>query len=153
MRQRRGAGWRCAQPLQDRSHPYSVAPATPGYPKTVTISRETNGWYAYFSCAEAPTEPLPPTSQETGIDLGLESFAMLADGSVIHNPRYYHKAEAYLRRCQRRVSRRKKGSNRRKKAVKLLAKAHQKVICQRRDFQHKAAISLVRQYGAVYFED
>ncbi len=124
-----------------------------GMPKTVTISREIDGWYACFSCAEVPTEPLPPTGQETGIDLGLESFATLADGAMILNPRCYRKAEAYLRRCQRRVSRRKEGSKRRRKAVKALAKAHQKVGRQRRDFQPKAALSLVRQYDTVYFED
>jgi putative transposase len=124
-----------------------------GTPKTVTISREADGWYACFSCAGLPVQPLPSTGQETGIDLGLESFATLADGTMIHNPRCYRKVEAYLRRCQRRVARRKKGSHRRKKAVKLLAKAHQKVRRQRQDFQHKAALQLVRQYDTVYFED
>jgi putative transposase len=124
-----------------------------GTPKTVTISREADGWYACFSCAEVPVQPLEPTGQETGIDLGLASFATLADGTMIHNPRCYRKAEAFLRRCQRRVARRKKGSNRRKKAVKLLGKAHLKVKRQRNDFHHKAALSLVRQYDTVYFED
>jgi putative transposase len=45
-----------------------------GTPKTVTISREADGWYVCFSCADVPVQPLPLTSQETGIDLGLESF-------------------------------------------------------------------------------
>src|SRR5262245_39327493 len=48
-----------------------------GTPKTVTISREADGWYACFSCAEMPVKPLPLTGEETGIDLGLESFATL----------------------------------------------------------------------------
>jgi putative transposase len=100
-----------------------------------------------------PIHPLPPTGQETGIDLGLESFATLADGTMIHNPRCYRTAEAYLRRCQRRVARRKQGSHRRKKAVKLLAKAHQTVQRQRQDFHHKAALALVRQYDTIYHED
>ena len=43
-------------------------------------------------CAEVPTQPLPLTGQETGIDLGLESFATLASGEQIENPRYYRKA-------------------------------------------------------------
>jgi putative transposase len=94
-----------------------------GTPKTVTISREADGWYVAISCAEAPMKPLPPTGQETGIDLGPESFATLADGQRICTPSCYHKAETYLRRCQRRVARRKKGSHRRRKAVALLAKA------------------------------
>src|SRR5215510_5540067 len=44
-----------------------------GTPKTVTISREADGWYVCFSCAEAPVRPLPPTSKEIGIDLGVEA--------------------------------------------------------------------------------
>jgi putative transposase len=72
---------------------------------------------------------------------------------MIHNPRCYRKAKAYLRRCQRRVARRKKGSNRLRKAVKLLAKAHQHIRNQRRDFQHQEACKLVRQYDTIYYED
>jgi putative transposase len=124
-----------------------------GAPKTVTIGREADGWYACISCADVPTRPLEPTGQETGIDMGLASFATLADGTMVHNPRCYRKAEAYLRRCQRQVARRKKGSNRRRRAVKLLAKAHQKVKRQRQDFHHKTALALVQQYDTIYFED
>ncbi len=121
--------------------------------KTVTISLEADGWYACFSCADVPTQPLSTTGQETGIDLGLESFATLADGTMIHSPRCYRRAEAYLRLCQRRVAGRKKGSHRRKKAVKLLAKAHQKVRRQRADFHYKAALQLVRENDTIYHED
>jgi putative transposase len=124
-----------------------------GTPKTVTISREADGWYVCFSCAEVPMRPLEPTGQETGIDLGLASFATLADGTMRHTPRCYRKAEAYLRRCQRRVARSTKGSHRRHKAVKLLAKAHQKVKRQRQDFHHKEALELVRAYDTIYYED
>jgi putative transposase len=124
-----------------------------GTPKTVTISREADGWYACISCAEVPTEPLPPTGRETGIDLGLESFATLADGSMIHTLRCYRTAEAYLRRCARRVARRKLGSHRRRKAVRLLAKAHQTVKRQRRDLHHKTALSLVQTHDTIYYED
>ena len=67
----------------------------------------------------------PPTGQETGIDLGMEAFATLSDGTRIFSPGWYRKAERALKTAQRRVSRRKKGSNRRRKAVTLLAKAHQ----------------------------
>jgi putative transposase len=124
-----------------------------GTPKTVTISREADGWYVAISCAAVPVHPLPPTGQETGIDLGLESFATLANGQPIVTPAYYRKAEAYLRRCQRRVARRKKGSHRRRKAAALLAKAHQHIARQRRDFHHKEARQLVPAYDVIYHED
>jgi putative transposase len=124
-----------------------------GIPKTVMISKEADGWYVSFSCAEVPIHPLPSTGQETGIDLGLESFATMTEGTMIHTPRYYRRAEAHLRRCQRRVARRKKGSHRRRKAVVLLAKAHQHIRSQRRDLHHKTALALVRQYDVISYED
>jgi putative transposase len=105
------------------------------------------------SCADVSVQPLPPTWRETGIDLGLEAFATLANGERIHTPGCYRKAERYLKKCQQRVSRRKKGSRRRRKAVHLLAKAHQTVARQRADFHHKTAFALVHQYDVIYHED
>ncbi len=81
----------------------------------------------------------PATGRETGLDLGIEAFATLSDGTRIFHPGWYRKAERAVKTAQRRVSRRKKGSNRRRKAATLLAKAHQKVRRQRADFHHKTA--------------
>src|SRR5262249_43330098 len=92
------------------------------------------------------------TGQETGIDLGIEAFATLSDGTRIFHPGWYRQAERSLKLAQRRVSRRKKGSNRRHKAVNLLAKAHQKVRRQRQDFHHKTALQLVRENDVIYHE-
>src|SRR5262249_6403946 len=117
------------------------------------ITKEADGWYVAISCAEIPLQGLSSTGQESGIDLGIEAFATLANGTRILMPGYYRRAERYLAKCQRRVARRKKGSNRRKKAVVLLAKAHQAVRRQRQDFQHKTALSLVRAYDTIYHED
>jgi putative transposase len=124
-----------------------------GAPKTVTVSREADGWYVCFSCANVPTHPLPETGQETGIDLGLGAFATLSDGTRILHPGWYRKAERALKTAQRRVTRRKKGSHRRRKAVTLLAKAHQTVRRQRADFHHKTALTLVRANDTIYHED
>ncbi len=124
-----------------------------GTPKTVTISREADGWYVCISCADVPVQPLPAIGQETGIDLGIEAFATLSDGTRIFHPGWYRKAERALKTAQRRVSRRKKGSHRRRKAVTLLAKAHQTVRRQRQDFHHKTALALVQQNDTIYHED
>ena len=121
--------------------------------KTVTISREADGWYVSFSCADVPVQPLPATGQETGIDLGIEAFATFSDGTRIFHPGWYRQAERALKTAQRRVSRRKKGSNRRRKAVTLLAKAHQTVRRQRADFHHKTALALVRTHDTIYHEN
>ena len=124
-----------------------------GTPKAVTISREADGWYTSISCAEVPTEPLPLTGQETGIDVGLKVFIITANGEVVENPRHYRKAEKQVAKAQRRVSRRKKGSTRRKKAVALLRRKHQTIQRQRRDFHHKAALALLRRYDVISLED
>jgi putative transposase len=57
-----------------------------GTPKPVTISREADGWYACFSCADVPVQSLPATGQETGVDPGIEAFATLSNGERILNP-------------------------------------------------------------------
>jgi putative transposase len=124
-----------------------------GTPKVVTISKEADGWSVCCSCADVPVQPLPTTGQETGIDLGIEAFATLSDGTRIFSPGAYRTAERALKTAQRRVSRRKKGSARRRKAVALLAKAHQKVRRQRQDFHHKTALALVRANDVIYHED
>jgi putative transposase len=124
-----------------------------GTPKTVTISREVDGWYACICCAEVPVQSLPMTRRETGIDLGIQAFATLSNGMRIFHPGWYRKAERTLKTAQRRVSRRKKGSIRRRKAVKLLAKAHQRVRRQRQDFHHKTALALMRENDTIYHED
>ena len=87
-----------------------------GVIKTVTIKREAGRWLACFS-AEREAKPLPASVESVGIDVGLASFAVLSNGEAIANPRHYRNAEAGLRRCQRKVARRKRGSNRRRKAV------------------------------------
>ncbi len=120
--------------------------------KTVTVSREADGWYVCFACEGVPVQPLPPTGQETGIDVGLVHFLTRADGEHVPNPRHLRKAERALKKAQRRVSRRKKGSNRRRKAVRLLAKQHQHVRRQRTDFHHKTALALLRAYDTISVE-
>ena len=127
--------------------------------KTVTITHKAGRWYACFS-VEVETKrsrPLPKTKTKTGktvgIDVGVESFATLSDGTQIENPKWYRRAERRLAKAQRRVSRRKKGSNRRKKAMQLLQRAHEKVQNQRKDFHHKLSHKLVNENDAIYFED
>jgi putative transposase len=68
-----------------------------GIPKVITVSSEADGYFVCISCAAAPTHLLAPTGQETGMDLGLESFAMLADGTPMHNPRCHRRAERRLK--------------------------------------------------------
>jgi putative transposase len=71
-----------------------------GTPKTVNISREADGWYVSFSCAEVPTQPLPLIGHETGIDVGLKVLLITANGEAVEHPRHYRKAEKALAKAQ-----------------------------------------------------
>jgi putative transposase len=124
-----------------------------GMPKTVTISREADGWYACISCARVPAAPLPLTGCATGIDVGLKVFLITAEGEVVENPWHYRNAEKRLAKAHRRVSRRKKGGKRRQNAARQCAKEHQHVRRQRADFHHKTALALLRPYDTIYLED
>jgi putative transposase len=119
---------------------------------TVTVSREADGWYVCCSCADVPLKPLPLTGRETGIDVGLTVLLITADGQPVENPRHYRTAERELKQAQLRVSRRTRGSTRRRKAVQVLAKQHQHVRRQRADLHHKTALALVRAYDVIAVE-
>lgn len=120
--------------------------------KTVTVKRECGKWYACFSVA-CEAKPLPVNCNEIGMDVGLEKFATLSDHKSVPNPRWYQRAEAKLRRAQRKVARRKRGSQRRGKAVALLQKIHQRIKNQRHEFQHKFTFWLVQNFGVIAVED
>lgn len=120
--------------------------------KTCTIKREGDAWYVVLAC-EVEQEPLEVNQEAIGIDLGLFHFATLSTGETIENPCYLRKAEKHLERLQQAVSRKKRGSHRRKKAGKLVGKAHRKVANQRRDFLHKQSRKLVNAYSTIVFEE
>ena len=124
-----------------------------GEVKTLTIKRENGNWYACFSCVVEP-EPLPVLDNSTGIDVGLETFATLSNGKKIPNPRWYRVEQKRLRRAQRKVARRtNKKSNRRRKAVAILAQVHRDIFNQRNDFQHKESLKIIQQYQTIFVED
>lgn len=121
--------------------------------KTVTLRRDACGdWWVTFACENVPARPLPETGQSVGVDLGLTTFAALSDGSLIENPRPAITAEAKVRQAQRRVSKRRKGSNRRRVAVRRLAKHHRRVHRIRADFHWKLARALVERFDVVAVE-
>jgi putative transposase len=120
--------------------------------KTCTIKRELNNWYVCFAC-EVESEILPKTNKSIGVDVGLEKFAALSDGIIIENPRYLRESEVKLKHEQRSLSRKKKGSNSRKKQRERVAKLHRKIRNQRNDFLHKESKKLVDNYDVIVLED
>lgn len=124
-----------------------------GIMKTCTIKYEVGQWYVILSCEIEQPEPLPVSYEDVGIDLGITHFAALSNGDFIDSPRHYRKAEKKLKKLQEALSRKKRGSHRRKRAVKAVAKAHRKVRNQRRDFAHKTSRKLVNRYQVIVLED
>ncbi len=108
--------------------------------------------YASFVVQRQAT-PLPACDREVGIDLGLTSLAVTSDGGVVANPRFLRRSQRRLRKAQRVLSRRWKGSANRARARHRVAVLHRKVRETRLDHAHKVALRLVRDNQAVYAED
>lgn len=122
--------------------------------KTVTIRREATGkWYVCFSCDNVPEKRLAKSDIPVGIDVGIRAFCMDSEGDKIDNPAYFRQSERILRRRQRMLCRRVRGSSRRYKARILVSKAHEKIKSQRNDFLHKLANQYIAKYGLIYVED
>ncbi len=121
--------------------------------KTLAIKREGEHWYAVFTCEIGKPDALPVSYEDVGIDLGVTHFAALSNGEFIDNPRHYRKAEKHLKKVQEALSRKKRGSHRRNKAVQAVAKAHRRIRNQRQDFLHKQSRLLVNRYQIIAFED
>ena len=121
--------------------------------KTVTIRRDADAWFVSFSCLVEVADPVPNRAlPAVGIDVGLEHFAALSDGTHLANPRHLRAGQATLVRRQRALARKKRGSKRRKKARLLVAKAHRTIRRQRHDFHHQTARRLVRTHGLIAVE-
>lgn len=120
--------------------------------KTCTIKREISGWFVFFA-VERESETLPKTNKQIGIDVGIENFLTLSDGTQIENPRFFERLQKKTRVAQRRISRRQKNSNRRRKAVIQLGKLHKRIKNSRSDFQHKISRSLVNEFDLIAIED
>lgn len=89
----------------------------------------------------------------TGIDVGLKDFLTTSEGETVAIPQYYRKSQKHLQVIQKWVSRRKKGSNRRSKAVKKLGRQHKKVADKRKDFHFKISLYLLTEYDVIVHED
>jgi putative transposase len=120
--------------------------------KRVRIIRRADGYFCQFMVKADRKVEHVSTGSQVGIDVGLKAFLTDSDGNAVENPRHYRKAEKRLKRLQRRLSKKQKGSANRKKARKTLAKAHLKVQRQREDFARKQANTLVTSNDLIAYE-
>ncbi|WPB96100.1 RNA-guided endonuclease InsQ/TnpB family protein [Streptomyces malaysiensis] len=125
----------------------------PSTPSTVTVIKDAAGRYFCSFVVDAGPGTLPPTTPEVGIDLGLGHFAVLSDGTKVHNPRFLRRAGKRLRRAQQVLSRKEKGSRNRDKARLKVARAHARVADARREFHHQLSTKLISEHQAIAVED
>jgi putative transposase len=137
----------------------SISRQVEGRIKTITISKTPTGKYFASVLVEdglEPPEKLPVTEEGTvGIDLGITHYAVLSTGEKVKNPRHLKKRLHRLRRAQRRLSKRIKGSNNRAKQRRVVARIHERVKNTRNDFLHKLTTRLVNdsQVDSLAIED
>ena len=119
--------------------------------KTLTIRRMAGKWFACFACEYEP-EPLPPSTEQIGIDAGLNSFLALSDGTFVDNPRFFRRDEKALAKSQRKLAKQVRGSWNRRKAKKVVARIHERIRNRRHDFVHQTARRIVNKYGVIAVE-
>jgi putative transposase len=124
--------------------------------KTAQIIKAADGYYVTLSLQDESVPTISPDldlDRAVGIDMGLKDFLMTSEAETVPIPQFARKAEKHQKKLNRAVSRKKKGSHRRRKAVQKLAKHHQKVSRQRQDFHYKSAKQLLARYDVIGFED
>lgn len=121
--------------------------------KSCTLSKTASGKYFASVLVETDIAPMPKTEKKIGVDLGLKDFAITSDGEVIANPKHLRKSEKRLAKLQKNLSRKKKGSHNRYKARLKVAKLHEKIANQRKDFLHKTSTQMICDNQVIVMED
>ena len=121
--------------------------------KRVRLVRRADGYYVQFCVKVDVTESIEPSRKTAGLDVGLKEFYTDSDGNIEPNPRFYRKGEKRLRFYQKRVSRKKKGSSNRKKAINKLGRTHLKISRQREEHAKRIARYVIHSNDVVAYED
>ena len=138
---------------QDRPMKVAWSRKLPSKPSQVSISLTSSGeWYASFLC-EVHEVKLPELTTKVGIDLGVACFATLSTGEKVKAPQARKKLERVMKKAQREVARRVKGSKNREKSKRRVARLHQHISNVRKDFLHKLSTRLVRENQTIVVED
>lgn len=119
--------------------------------KSMTITK-TATWKYFVSILTDYTEQKPSWVWAVWIDVGIKTFAVCSDGQQFENPKFLRKSIKKLKKQQRRLSRKQKGSKNKNKQRLIVARLHEKVSNQRQDFLHKTSTTIARQYETVCLE-
>ena len=119
-----------------------------------TISQEPSGkYYVSLCCVDVEIKALPATGNAIGIDLGIKEFCITSDGELINNPKYLKNSLDKLAKLQRELSRKPKDSSNRNKARIKVARLHEKISNQRKDFLQKLSTNIIRENDVICIED
>src|SRR5690625_39021 len=118
-----------------------------------TVRRNPSGKYFVSILVETEVQELPKTDSSVGIDVGLKDFAILSDGTVYKNHKYFLTLEKKLAKAQRTLSRRKKGSSNWHKQRIKVARLHEKIANARNDYLHKISTDIVKNHDVIGIED
>jgi putative transposase len=119
---------------------------------SATVSEKAGRWFVSLQVKEEAPAPEKKT-EACGVDVGIKNLATLHNGTTFENPKELSKLRERLNRAHTRVSRKKKGSQNRKKAVKRLQKLYLRTSNVRKDAIHKATTAITKQYGIIGIED
>jgi putative transposase len=120
--------------------------------KVARIVKRPSGWYLQCVCEVEP-KPLPATGKAIGLDMGLKSLVADSEGNTVPHPQHLKKELKNLAHSQRLLCRKQKGSRRRKKQARIVARRHERIANRRKDFLHKLARRYVEQYDTIVIED
>lgn len=124
----------------------------PGTICNVTVTRRAGQWFAAVQCKREMAEPVPSSLPAVGIDMGIAVFAALSDGTHIAPANHGKNALHSLRKAQRDLSRKKRGSSNRRKAIRRVARIQMRVANARKDFLHKCSTTIAKNHGSVVVE-
>jgi putative transposase len=117
-----------------------------------TVSEKAGRWFVSIQVEEERPQPMQ-NNAVCGVDVGISALATLDNGTQFENPKALSQLQEQLKRLQKRVSRKVKGSQNRKKAVKRLARLHYRIACVRKDAIHKATTTITKSFGVIGIED
>ncbi|MFW9261739.1 RNA-guided endonuclease InsQ/TnpB family protein [Nostoc sp. CALU 546] len=121
--------------------------------KRVRLVKRADGVYAQFCIDIDRSENIEPTGNTIGLDVGLKEYYTDSDGTMVENPKFLRVGEKVLKRSQRRVSRKVKGSRNRGRARQILGKRHLKISRQRKDHAVKLARCVIQSNDLIAYED
>jgi len=131
-----------------------VSKEVKGHILSATVSQAPSGkYFVALCCTDVEIAPLPSTGTAVGLDMGIKAFAVDSNGVEYPNHKYLSKSEARLKRLQRSLSRKTKGSKNREKARIRVARLYEHITNQRKDLLHKLSTEILRNNDTICIED